>query len=128
MILTNHKPGVLEKARQIYGERNQITVATEELCELAAVLSKFPRYDDTQSAVLATRADVLDEFADVSIVMEHIREIFGFTDTQIEMAQARKIDRLERWLDKDSSGSQKITTIDRECEADLYSQGCCEEL
>lgn len=114
MILTRYKPEVLEKARAVYGERNQISVAAEECCELAAVLSKFCRYDTIDEAVLSTRTKVLDEFADVSIVMEHIREIFGFSDVQIEMAQAHKIDRLERWLDTDSSGSQKLTTVDRE--------------
>ena len=40
----------LEKARKTYGNKNQIMVCMEELCELACVLAKYPRYEDETKA------------------------------------------------------------------------------
>lgn len=144
MNLTNdYKPDVLYNARRIYGNKNQICVSIEELCELACALSKYPRYDTDIEAKNKIRQKVLDEFADVTIVLEHVRDIFDLADYEVHTTQQGKIDRLERWLKNDSSGSMERTTIDRavesigvtlkdagyshESEANLYSQGCCDE-
>lgn len=103
---------MLKKAQQTYGFANQITVAVEELCELAYVLTKYPRYPEHQQAMDALKEQALDEFADVSIVMEHVQMIFGFTPEETERAINRKLKRLERWLEQ--GPDMLITTQDRE--------------
>ena len=55
----------LEKARQTYGNKNQIMVCMEELNELSCVLAKFPRYEDEQKATQDLHDKALDEVADV---------------------------------------------------------------
>lgn len=117
MNLTNdYKHKALRKARETFGNTRQLSVTMEELAELIAALSKYQRYDDHAQAVNESKKNVLDEFADVTIVLEHVRAIYGFTDQEIYSAQRKKIDRLERWLEKDDSGSMCVTTKDRELE------------
>lgn len=103
---------VLQRARDTYGSSNQILVAVEELSELASVLAKFPRYDcpDTARADLHDR--VVDEVADVLIVLEHVKSIFKLSSEEVHNRMGVKISRLERWLDKSDSMNQ--TTLDRE--------------
>lgn len=110
-MLKGSQQNTLELARQTYGAKNQIGVAIEELCELAAVLSKFGRYDNTEQAVQELKEKALDEFADASIVLEHVRAIFGFTSYDIDAAQTKKIDRLAYWLK--NSESLEYTTKER---------------
>lgn len=116
MNLTNgYKSNVLQKARGTYGSSNQISVAIEELCELSCALSKFIRYDTDDAAVLGSISSVIDEIADVTIVLEHVIAIYGIPDTSIHAAQRSKIDRLERWLE--SGSSMNVTMKDRELDS-----------
>ena len=102
---------LLTKTRDTYGNKNQILVAMEELCELSAALAKFPRYEDEQDAINKTRGSVLDEVADVFIVLNHVTQIFGLTNEDIESRMDKKLERLSRWLDTAESFEQ--TTKDR---------------
>ena len=103
---------VLKRAQDTYGFANQLTVATEELCELAAVLSKYPRYPNHELASEKIREKVIEEMADVIICLEHIYMIFKVQDAEIDGAIESKIERLTRWLN--ASDSQYQTTVDRE--------------
>jgi NTP pyrophosphatase (non-canonical NTP hydrolase) len=89
---------VLQKARETYGARNQISVASEELCELAAVLQKFIRYSTVDKAVSHTRDNVISELADVYNVIDHIIHIYHITLEEIQKAQISKAERLEVWM------------------------------
>lgn len=106
------KDPVLERARQTYGNKNQILVCIEELNELACVLAKYPRYDSEEQATSELRGSVLDEVADVSIILNHVEAIFNFSEEEIESRVHQKRERLKRWLD--SSKSMQITVEDRE--------------
>lgn len=103
---------VLAKARKTYGETAQILVANEELCELAAVCAKYPRYSDKQRALESLRTKAIDEVADVLIILDHVANIFDLTPVEIGCRIAGKVDRLDGWLK--SSTSMEQTTIDRE--------------
>ena len=103
---------VLSQARKVYGSKNQILVSMEELNELAAVLAKFPRYTDEAQAVTELYDKVLDEYADVMVVMDHVKNIFGLVDTDIEERMDAKTERLRRWLD--ASPTMLQTVRDRE--------------
>lgn len=102
---------VLETARKVYGNKNQILVCIEELNELACVLAKFPRYEDEGEAREKLMNKALDEVADVLIILEHVQKIFELTDEDISDRILKKIERLDRWLR--SSTSMQRTLEDR---------------
>ena len=108
---------VLSKARKTYGDTAQILVSTEELCELAAVCSKYPRYETKEKAQDELHNKAVDEVADVLIVLDHIINIFGLTPVDIGVRVAKKIARLDRWLH--SSNSMEQTTVDREVDGQV---------
>jgi hypothetical protein len=103
---------LLETAQATYGYANQIVVAIEELCELGAVLSKYPRYDFHDDAKKALKDKVLEETADVIIMLRHVQMIFGIQPTEIESMMDKKLNRLKRWL-SDEDKSFHHTTEDR---------------
>ena len=94
---------VLETARKVYGNKNQILVCIEELNELACVLAKFPRYEDEDEAREKLTEKVIDEVADVMIILDHVQKIFGIPDEAIADRIMKKIERLERWLKNSTS-------------------------
>ena len=112
MKLTDKSKRVLAKARLTYGNKNQISVAIEELNELACVLCKFIRYEHEEDAVEALYDKVVDELADVLVVTDHIKSIFALSDKVIEARAEAKVARVRNWLDK--SNSMEQTTVDRE--------------
>lgn len=142
-MMENEIHKLLETAQANYGYANQVVVAIEELCELGAVLSKYPRYDFHDDAVKVLRDKVLEETADVIIVLRHIQMIFGIQPTEIEDMMDKKLNRLKRWLEDDDKSFQH-TTEDRAvtctdkcyywehvdeiqpeiCEKCLYHHGC----
>lgn len=102
---------VLSHIRETYGNTTQILVSNEELCELAAVCAKFPRYTDPNKARTELHSAAIDEVADVLIILDHIINIFQLDEEEIHSRIEGKIDRIHRWLSK--SNSQEQTTVDR---------------
>lgn len=103
---------VLQQAQENYGYANQVVVAIEELCELGAVLSKYPRYDYHDDAVKALKDKVVEETADAIIVLRHIQMIFGIQPDELEAMMDKKLHRLQRWLESEDK-SFHHTTEDR---------------
>lgn len=103
---------ILAEARETYGNKNQLLVSVEELCELSSVCTKYPRYSTHEKAVAELRGHVLEELGDVFNAIDHIQAIFGITDEEVVESAALKADRLARWLSK--SSGMEITTQDRE--------------
>lgn len=103
---------VLQRARDTYGNTAQILVSVEELCELACVCSKFPRFEDADVARAKLHDKAIDEVADALVVLDHIISIFDLTPVEIGSRVDAKVARMERWLDTSTSQSQ--TMIDRE--------------
>lgn len=101
----------LAKAREVYGDKNQVIVSIEECCELAAILAKFARYHNSETAVQELKPQVLDEVADVFIVIDHVTNIFGISDEELTSRMEAKIERLKRWLQESNEFEQ--TTRDR---------------
>lgn len=115
---------LLETAQATYGYANQVVVAIEELCELGAVLSKYPRYDFHDDAMAALRDKVLEETADVIIMMRHIQMIFGIQPNELEDMMDKKLNRLKRWLENDDKSFQH-TTEDRAVGEELTCKDTC---
>lgn len=124
-MLTDKSKMVLAKARLIYGSKNQISVAIEELNELACVLCKFIRYEHEEDAVDALYNKVLDEMADVLVVTDHIKAIFAMSDNVVETRAEAKVARVRNWLEK--SNSMEQTTVDREV-PDPTEKAFCDSL
>ena len=103
---------LLETAQATYGYANQVAVAIEELCELGAVLSKYPRYNFHDDALEALRDKVLEETADVIIMMRHVQMIFNIQPDELCGMMDRKLNRLKRWLANEDKSFQH-TTEDR---------------
>ena len=81
---------LLQTAQETYGYANQVVVTIEELCELGAVLSKYPRYDFHDDAMVALRDKVLEETADVIIMLRHIQMIFELQPQDVEEMMDKK--------------------------------------
>lgn len=109
---TKESMDLLKKARDTYGDKNQIIVSIEECNELSAILAKFARYHDENKAIAELRSNVLDEVADVTIVLEHVKAIFDLTDGNVASRMEQKLERLSRWLQ--ASDDMEQTTVDRE--------------
>ena len=104
-------PKPLRRARDTYGEKNQIAVCIEELSELIKVLAKYFRYDK-DTALEKLRADALDETTDVYIILEHVKSIFNLRNGEINKRAVAKLDRMNRWLN--TSNDFSYTMEDRD--------------
>lgn len=102
---------VLAKARETYGDTAQILVSNEELCELAAVCAKYPRYKTKEKAKKELYSKALDEVSDVLIILDHVVNIFELSPDDIQNRIAGKVARVSNWLSE--SNSMEQTTIDR---------------
>ena len=80
---------ILEDAIEAYGADKQIDMMIEEMSELTKALCKYKRAQTD-----ATVADVLEEMADVQIMLNQMALVFGdFNEEEIA-----KLERLEKRL------------------------------
>jgi len=87
---------ILSRAIYAYGEESQVDMCIEEMSELAKALLKMRRVANTGCVTLfpeKTEA-VREEIADVQIMLDQMRLIFGDTETH----EITKLARLERKL------------------------------
>lgn len=82
---------IYETAIDHFGEDNQLLQTCEELAELMQAISKAKRYDG-QSYI----DGVAEEIADVQIMCEQIKIIFGISDADVARERERKLARLGR--------------------------------
>ena len=86
---------ILNKAIEHFGASNQLTVATEELCELAKELCKAKRKIDAGETI-QNRTQIIEEFSDVLIVLEQVRIIFDIKEKEIKDSTKSKLGRLKK--------------------------------
>lgn len=111
----------LKKARETYGAHKQIGVAAEECTELAKELIKAFRYDDFDDAVKNTKDNVVDEVADVFIVLDHVLELYDIRPKDLIPHVTRKMNRLRYWLE--NSDSIEFTTQHRKAPHNMADSG-----
>lgn len=90
----NDSEKILTKAIGKYGSSLQLDVAIEEMAELTKELVKNKRGDEN-------RENIMEEVADVFIMLMQIRLIFGIGDKELDDVIDKKINRLERNLQDD---------------------------
>lgn len=96
---------ILEAAIETWGERAQIGIAIEEMSELTKALCKYLRFQngdlDCDAAALL-RCAVLEEMADVGIMLNQMALIFGDPTEQ----EIYKLERLEQRINRDKKGEE----------------------
>lgn len=85
---------ILQDAVDVYGTDSQIGVAIEEMSELTHALSRYQRAKREGKLDELHVRDILLEMADVQIMLNQLRLIFG-DDVEEEIF---KLERLERRL------------------------------
>lgn len=84
----------LEKAIDTYGSLNQIDMLHEEIGELLQAINK-----DKRKRTLATRDNVLEEIADVEIMLEQLKIMtVGAAHSAVEQYKREKLERLKKKL------------------------------
>lgn len=80
---------ILEQAVEEYGTRSQKIMAVEEMAEL---LNAFAKFERGRCSIY----DIITEIADVTIMMEQLRIIYGPDAVDAEIQ--RKVERLQKRL------------------------------
>lgn len=83
-----------------FGKRHQLSVAQEELAELIQAISKYNRSLDNQFDKEKAKQMIIEEMADVSIMMAQLIDIAGIKQSQIDEVIKFKILRMEERLNK----------------------------
>lgn len=115
-LFTPQDAETLQTARETYGPFRQIGVAAEECTELAKELIKAFRFDDFSTAVEKTKENVVDEVADVLIILDHVIKLYNITAQDISPHIEQKMTRLRYWLEHDDR--MEFTTEYRNLGAD----------
>ena len=84
---------ILEMAIEKYGER-QLDQAQEELAELIVAISKHKR-----NANKLTIANVIEEIADVRIMLKQVMMLLNIEEFQIKNEESYKLNRLKKRLE-----------------------------
>lgn len=83
------------RIRQIvdfFGDEPQIRQAMEECAELIVALNKYLRYKNNPKECLKSKKSVIEEMADVYVMLRQLEYIFGETG-ELENISEYKIDR-----------------------------------
>ena len=73
------------KVIQAYPKEHQLMMLMEELAELIQATSKLVRYGDTEL--------FLEEFADVEVMLEQMRQMYHIDDDEINKRAEKKLYR-----------------------------------
>ena len=96
---------IIEAAIAKLGEENQMRQTQEELAELIVAINKYERAiknDGCPSYIDYTRKEVIEEMADVLIMLDAVKKILDIQDEEIEHFRAFKLNRLLDRLKKES--------------------------
>lgn len=85
---------VLSKAIDTYGKTPQTMMLFEEMAELQKEVCKAERGADNNKSIA-------EEMADVYIMLEQIKMIYGVCETDVQYLINEKTRRLERRLEKE---------------------------
>ena len=92
-LLTTNRPEVLQECVNTYGAEAQVDMAVEEMSELTKALLKYRRKEAQDSKDLeAARENILEEVADVIIMLTQLIMIYGGRDLVQETIE-NKVDR-----------------------------------
>lgn len=85
---------ILGKAVETYGTESQVDMAIEEMSELTKALLKYRRASKTNIGIAQAHFDIQEEMADVEIMLDQLKILFG--DPICE--RKKKLERLKERL------------------------------
>lgn len=94
-MTTEERRALLDRAITAYGALAQMDMAVEEMAELTKALCKVKRVSCAAEAK-AVLENVVEEMADVQIMLDQLRIIFGRSTAEDE---EYKLERLKKRLD-----------------------------
>ena len=111
--MTPQQNKTIHRVISVFGEKNQQMQALEELMELQhAIFEHVHRGTDN-------RNNIVEEIADVEIMLAQLKRIHNIDQKEIEQVQDRKLNRLEHTINKylqkqnDKNCSNNEIIIDR---------------
>ena len=111
-MTTEERRALLDRAITTYGAPAQMDMAVEEMAELTKAICKIKRAQ-AGCEVTAAIGNVIEEMADVQIMLDQLRIIFGRSTAEIEEDKLRRLLRrinsykesnIRKWL----NGSFKL--------------------
>jgi len=82
-----------------YGANDRVRLLMEECGELVQAGNKILRYPDSDKA----RANLLEEMVDVSIMIEQVRTLFNYSDSEWNCMEKFKVNRCKKRFIEDVS-------------------------
>ena len=123
MMDARERRNIMIRAIQHYGETAQIDMAIEEMAELTKALCKVKRAA-TGAESAAAVANVIEETADVQIMLDQLRLIFARSTDEIEEEKLRRLltrinswkeSKLRRWLcEQEREAADEVLRIVKE--------------
>lgn len=123
MMDERERRNIMTRAIQHYGETAQIDMAIEEMAELTKALCKVKRAA-TGAESAAAVANVIEETADVQIMLDQLRLIFARSTDEIEEEKLRRLltrinswkeSKLRRWLcEQEREAADEVLRIVKE--------------
>lgn len=93
---------ILQAAIDKWGGDMQVRMALEEMAELSKALLKFGRasdnHADEQQQLIDRYENVLEEIADVQIMLDQMRLLYGGNGVRLAYYRQLKLDRLKNKL------------------------------
>ena len=109
MITAEERRALLDRAITTYGAPAQMDMAVEEMAELTKALCKVKRATPGATTTAAV-ANVIEEIADVQIMLDQLRLIFARSTDEVEEDKLRRLlgrlnsyyaeSNLHKWLNK----------------------------
>lgn len=99
-MTTEERRALLDRAITTYGAPAQMDMAVEEMAELTKALCKIKRAQ-AGCEVTAAIGNVIEEMADVQIMLDQLRIIFHRSTEEVEEA---KLERLKTVLTAETTG------------------------
>lgn len=96
MALTKERQEIYKEAVLQWGMDAQINMAIEEMAELISALQHYRRIESWGHH--STLEDVIDEIADVEIMMEQLKFMFDVDALQLFQIKEKKLDRVKKLL------------------------------
>ena len=96
MVITKERREIYREALEQWGADSQFNAAIEEMAELISVIQHFRRKKTWGH--LSTREEVIDEIADVEIIMEQLKCMFNVNSLYLFNIKERKLERVKLLL------------------------------
>lgn len=116
---------VLHRAIAEFGTEAQVDMMIEEMSELTKALLKLrrvakgqPHYDDSLGACDIFTSSVLEEMADVQIMLDQMKLIYDRYGL-FEQWRNKKLGRLDGWLERQADEKSRYAAEQRRIEAEL---------